>query len=930
MPLARAARLGLVPLMLACSPAEGEDPLAAVPVAASVSAPGCADQPVDILRDDRGVPHIYGRGLADVSCAQGYVMTADRLIQMDLARRLASGTLAELLGDLSAAAIDSDIAYRAHHLRATAQQVLDGLKASADPDDQRVLVALQRFAAGANLAIDEFRRGDRSIPDALALIYDPRAIAPWTEVDSLTIARLQSFELAFDANSELLRTRVELAAADAFNAQSMDPGRRARAGLAADLYRAAPLDPAAVLPDASGCGQAAAPAAPAPPAAFQRPRAAPFDYTALVPAVQGIGGDRVTAPARGSNNWVVGPRHSHSGHALLANDTHLDLSNPAVFYLVHLVVPGELEVLGVQFPGLPGVVLGMNRALAWGATVSVADVTDVYDEAIKTCDGTPCVRFGGADVPLKRRVEEIKIGGLGKVRETRQVTLWDVPHHGPILPRIRDHAVDPLGAREFSVRYTGHQPSNEVRAILNLDRAASVSQAMAAIDRDFRVGGQNWVFADRDGHIGWNTRVELPRRPAGADPSRVLPGDGSAEWQRDGVPADSQPRAVDPACGYLVTANNDPTGASSGRPSAIYHGWDYDPGARAGRITARLRQATQGGQRLDLAALQDIQADHRSFMGAALARVLLEGGDALLGEKTTPGSAAELADLARGLDAAATQRLRDALARVRAWGFTAPSGLAEEAGAVQASEAVSTSIFNVWLTELLRRTLDDEMDVLRAQPGGAVPGTTAQRRLLFAAALTPEKLTVGRRGSDSLLFDDLNTAPIEGRREIAARALAAALASLATALGPDPAGWQWGRLHRLTLAPLLPVDALRVPAPRDSRFATGAPRHGDLFAVDVGEYFPRRPQDLALDYTYGFGPAIRFVAELTPGGPRAYNVLPGGQVFDPASPHYTDQFEPWRQNQALPLAFEQPEVLAAAGREAQAGRPARVRLVSGR
>lgn len=926
MPLQRLLCLAL-PALVACSAASNDsDPFASVPVSSTVMASGCADAPVDILRDDLGIPHIYARSLGDATCAQGYVMGGDRLIQMDLARRLASGTLAELLGTVNEGVIDSDIAYRVHHLRGTAEQVLAALQASSDPDDQRVLLALTRFSAGVNLAIEEFRRGDRAVPDALALLYDPRAITAWSPVDSLTIARLQSFQLAFDANSELQATRVEVAARDTFSATSADPLRRARAGLASDLYRRAPLDPAFALPDASG-GCSGTAAAPLKPPAARIPALPAFDYAALAPAVRGVGADRTVAPARGSNNWVVSATKSKTGNALVANDTHLDLSNPAIFYLQHLVVPGELEVFGEQFPGLPGVVLGMNRALAWGATVTQADVTDVYAEAIQTCDGAPCVKFNGAMVALKPRVEELRVGGPGQTATTRKITLWDVPHHGPIVPRIKDHAVEPLGAQEFSVRYTGHAPTNEVRAVLGIDRATTVREAMAAVDRDFRVGGQNWIFADQGGHIGWDTHVELPVRPAGVDPGRVLPGDGSAEWAQAGVPAEQQPRAYDPACGFVVTANNDPLGATGGVMTSIYHGWDYDPGARAGRITSRLRAGLTNGGKLDLAALQSIQGDHDSFLGKALAAVLLEGGDALLRERTTPGTAPELTDLAATLDSATTARLRDALDRVRGWGKTAPAGVDHEASAAQVRESIATSIFNVWLTELLRRTLDDEMTVLRAASGGFAPGTTAQRKLLVTAALWPERLAVPRLGADSLLFDDMTTPRVEGRREIAARALAAALASLEAALGGSDQ-WLWGRLHRLTLAPLLPVAALAVPDAKDPLYPTGVPRHGDLMGVDVGEFFPARPQSLKTDYTYDFGPAIRFVAELTPEGPRAFNVLPGGQVFDPASPHYADHFPLWRKNQAQPLAFAQADVVSAVTREVQAGRPARVRLAS--
>src|SRR5205085_8697872 len=134
--------------------------------------------------------------------------------------------------------------------------------------------------------------------------------------------------------------------------------------------------------------------------------------------------------------------------------------------------------------------------------------------------------------------------------------LWDVPHHGPLRPRIVDHQAAAPGAVELSVRYTGYEPSFEVRALMRLARARSVAEGMAVLEADFRVGSQNWVLADADGHIGYTSAVALPRRPAGAQPWLIQPGDGSAEWDGE-VPAAQQPRAYDPACGMIVTANND-------------------------------------------------------------------------------------------------------------------------------------------------------------------------------------------------------------------------------------------------------------------------------------------------------------------------------------------------------------------------------------
>lgn len=936
MPAALPARLlGCLLLCLgACDHDEARSPLDDLPVNETLRAGVAA--PVDIFRDEHGVPHIYGHDFFDVVHGQGYVMAQDRLVQMDLLRHLGSGTLAELLGSLDESLIDRDIGMRVHHLRRTADEVLAELRASQRAEDREIVGLLQHFADGVNAYLQELQSSDRRLPAELALLYDPRTTAPWTPTDSLVLARFQAFDLSFDASSELGRTQAEAAAYQTFD-QAADPDLRSRRGLANDLYLRAPLAPAYILPDATGCGGAGTGTSRAPVPAHNAPATRLYDFAGLLPALHGLGLDHTVHEARGSNNWVVAPRLSGSGKAIVANDTHLSLLNPAVFYLSHLVVraPDGLNLMGVQFPGLPGVVLGMNQHLAWGSTTTYADVTDLYEEKVAGCGAGGadlCVTFRGQQVPLVKRVEEIAVGRLGKIDNRLSVTFYDVPHHGPLLPHIDKHQVAPPARAEISVRYTGYRPTHELRAVLKLDRARSVQEAMAALEADFSVGSQNWVLADREGHIGWTDHVELPLRPAGARPFLVLPGDGSAEWMPQGVPAEQQPRIYDPSCGFIVTANNDPLGPGA----ALYHGWDYDVGGRAYRITSRLKEERDRPERLTPEKMQDIQADHRSFLGERLLPLLLTTAQQLLEERRSPGTYADLAEVARGLDAGLEQQFGALVPRLQGWKLGVPSGLAEEASAGEASESIAATVFNVWLMEFHARTLSDEfaaIDMALKPQGQSAPrpGSSFQRKLLLAAALSPERLTVGRQDNgDSLLFDDLRTpGHVESKREIAGRALAAALTALVAQLGPEQEQWQWGRVHRLTLDPILPLPSLKLPSPKDPLYPSGVPRHGDLYGVDAAVYpLSSKPPKLLEQYAYSEGPAIRFVAELGPDGPRAWNVLPGGEVFDPSSPHYADQFELWRRNQAFPLPFTDADVYASASREAAqgTGNPAHVQL----
>ena len=180
--------------------------------------------------------------------------------------------------------------------------------------------------------------------------------------------------------------------------------------------------------------------------------------------------------------------------------------------------------------------------------------------------------------------------------------MYDVPHHGPIVPRITPmHGVEPLGSSELSIKYTGHQPAPKLSSVVyGINVAKDVKEAVAAIDSGFLYGNQNWVIGDDQGHFGWTQYTRTPRRAPTAAPWKVMPGDGTAEWGGDMDPK-YIPHAYDPAQGFIATANNDPIGVTEdgdpffGEPmvdgAPLYLGADYDPGTRVGRITKRIQAA---------------------------------------------------------------------------------------------------------------------------------------------------------------------------------------------------------------------------------------------------------------------------------------------------------------------------------------------------
>jgi penicillin amidase len=904
----------VLPLLVACksssdgakagsAPAPDAAPasqFASVPISETLTAGGLS-APVEVVRDDVGIPHIFGKTDADVAYAQGYMMASDRFPQMELGRRQASGTLAEMFGSLRPDLIDLDIKYRTHHLRRNAEATWASLQASTDPLDQKTVAVLSHFTAGVNAWQADLAAGKRSLPPELSNYYAPNTIAPWSEIDSLALGELQAFTLAFDADSEIELSKLELAETTQFHG-SVDPVKAARDGVVADLFRFAPFVETYTV---DGWPNAKLAAANQKKARRGTARAAPAASTlALLTkderAVRGLGLDRIGEPDRGSNNWVVSGRLTASGNAIVSNDTHLSLAQPAVFYLSHLHSDEGLNVMGTQFPGIPLVILGMNEHIAWGSTVSYIDVTDVYREAVKDCDSGKCVVFNGQDVKLSSRVETINIGLGGRIAGSKDVTLYEVPHHGPIVLRSQAGVVEPLGAEELSIRYTGHEPAPLIKAVRDLVMAKNVDEGRAALEKYFKYGGQNWVIADTSGNILWTQAIRAPRRPKGTQPWKVMPGDGSAEWAGDQDVKDL-PAGKNPDKGFFATANADPLGVTAdndpmnepevaGYPS--YLGYDYDPGTRVGRITSRILDGTSGGRKLSRDDMASIQADRVSILGQTVAPAFLEGAQALAQELATPGAHPALTSLVAGMSADAKAALAPATEAMTAWSFDTPAGNDGETPE-QLRDSRATLLAAAFTNRVARAAIGDEITAL----GGTLGGGRAIK-LLANLIKNPTALKVG-----AALWDDMTTPEVETRATIVARSVASTLDFMVTnpALGPSPDRWRWGAVHHI-------ASNFPIPGLMDQPLT---PRPGGIGTVDVASH------EITTDaFDYKTGPAIRFVAELDPAkGPVARNVIPGGEVFRKDSPHFGDLFALWVKNEATDLAFRSDEILPRALKE---------------
>ncbi len=859
--------------------------------------------PVTVSTDAHGWPHIRGASITDVARVQGYLQAKDRIFQMELFRRNASGTLAQIAGSLSPTILDGDINARVVGYRRTAQQIWD---ATPPGEERDVLTA---FAEGVTAYIRELRSGAASLPRGSNFI-PVEAIGDWTPVDTLTVIRLQHGVQSLDL-SDIYRSNVVRLARERFAGADPTSPLHLRRGIAADLFRIAPLTDTTTLPHATAMARAcrarplrrrdvAAPAL----AAGERFREVAEGRLAML----------ATRSDRGSNEWGVRASATRDHRALLASDPHVSLPSPPLFWGTHITVTGDhaLDAAGSIIAGVPGVLIGFTRRVAWGLTNANYDQTDVFQVTVtRGTGGAPdTVRRNGRDVPIEV-VHEMIPTDTGS---TVDVALERVPELGYVIPTVQNGRVMPrTGDTALVLRWTGNEPSHELVALLGVMRANDGREARAALSA-FGGPSLNWTIADANGDITYSTQSYVPLRapgartwdpttnPTGTLPCFVLPGDGTADWTGR-VPPEMLPQGEATADRpYVVNANNDQAGYTlDGNPlnDPVFLTCFQDPGFRAQRITARLTEVMGRATADDM---ESIQGDHRMEYAARMRPSLAEAMTHLAEERARPGAHPDLAATVAST-APRAARLSDAAARIAAWSLQTPAGVEHEGSEAERADAVATTLFHIWAFTLVDVALGDEARALGVSVSGLAPLLSLLEHPERAATLDPAT-------GQSALWDDLDTpSVVESRDATIVKALDQALMRFeSTAGGPDLSTWLWGRFHTITFSSLVPSlgAAQTIPGADEPMYPRGYPRHGGFYVVDAS--FPQSISRLG----YAAGPGHRLVVELDATGPRARIALPGGESIDPDSPHHRDEAALYRVNRSHPVPFTEAEVEAAA------------------
>jgi len=473
---------------------------------------GGLDDPVEILYDSMGVPHIFAGSVEDLHFAQGYVHATHRLWQMEMFRRVSQGRLSEMFGETT---LEADRFLRTIGLNRAAEA---GLPAVGSP----MYRLMERYSLGVNAAIQGW--SGPLPPEFVLLRLQPE---PWSPVLSQGLEKIMAWDLSdYNVGLNLAAAREILGDADLAPLMPVYPD------WGVTIVDGWPQVEAAEA-ERAGSARAALPPPPSPGLLAQA--RVPERAAALL---------ELGSVVRASNSWVVGGQRSRSGKPVLANDMHLALNAPNIWFLIGLHAPGY-DVVGMSLPGAPGVVVGHSNAVAWGFTNAMLDDSDFFLERVDPDQPDRYLTPDGWE-PFETREEIIRVKGS----EPRSLTVRST-RHGPVITPVEDRAGDQV----LAFQWLAHRPAGTFQALLEMNQAKTVTEFVAAME-GFDNPSQNVVFADTAGEWGYWMGGRVPVRASVRPPHLPVPGwTGEHDWV-GWVPFRDKPHILAPEKGYIATGNN--------------------------------------------------------------------------------------------------------------------------------------------------------------------------------------------------------------------------------------------------------------------------------------------------------------------------------------------------------------------------------------
>lgn len=743
-------------------------------------------QPVNIHWDSYGVPHIYAQNKEDLYYSLGYVHAQDRLWQMTVSQMAAEGRFAEFLGEdfLSLDIMQRTIGFR---------RIAEAIEETISDTTMRYLEA---YSAGVNTYS---RQHPNSLPIQFSLA-DMEPI-PWTPTHSIALARLMAWELN-------LAWKVELTYA--YLSEQLPQEKFLQ------LRPDSRFLPNPVTSDTSDTLAASL-----------------LPLLEIDQQFRNITGSQ--GSHQGSNAWAVSAGKSSTGTPLLAGDLHLGLNVPGKWYEVHLNTNGQ-NLSGATIPGAPMVVLGQNDHLAWSMTNMMLDDTDFFQEAVHARDDSQFVLDTLAGEPLYENFifqrEVISIKNKDDTVFTRRLT-----NHGPVISDI--HPDQELTEdRVITMKWTGHDVSKEVEALLTMNWAQSFDEFQQGA-RAFKVPGQNFVYADRVGNIAQLSLANVPIRSG--NPITLREGwDPSQDWQGY-VAYKNLPSVINPNRNWIANANNPPVDDDYPYYLSVY----WEPDARYDRI----RQYLTEYEKLSPENFRQMQYDAYSLYARDITQYILP----VL--KQHEGS------------------FETVISYLENWDYS-----------YDASETAA-SIIDVFMLRLSEKTFQDEMSE-----------SVYQQFIRFSAL--PERTLMRLLRNKNSFFNNINTAERETKAQMITQSMTETISYLREKYGEEPFEWRWEQLHTLTLRPPLFGEMAQSPAAPtslklivDNLLNLGPfPVKGHGMSINNGEYSWNDPYEMIL------GPSIRRIIDFS-NPDYTLSVLPAGQSGNPFSTYYGDQTEHWLNGQ---------------------------------
>jgi penicillin amidase len=831
--------------------------------------------PVDVKRDGYGIPQIYAATDEDLFMAQGYVQAQDRFYEMDVRRHLTAGRLSEMFGK---GQVDNDEFLRTLGWTRVAEEEYK-TKLSAETKTY-----LQAYAKGVNAYLAGKDGKDISLEYAALGFSNDYQPQEWTPVDSVAWLKAMAWDLRGNMQDEIDRSLMtsRLGPKQIADLYPGYPYGRNKPIVREGEYNSVTEE----YEQSSGTGTATGTQSTAgtgltdnvtPPSGLQSQLSGLYSVLDNVPTAVGVNGNGI-----GSNSWVVRGRHTISGKPLLANDPHLSPSLPSVWYQMGLHCKSvsekcQYDVSGYTFAGMPGVIIGHNRDIAWGMTNSGADVTDLYLEKL-TGDG---YEYDDKVVPFTTREEKINVaGGKSKTIVVRET------NNGPLLSDRNDELVkvgkkatvdspapDRGDGYGIALRWTALDPGTSMDAVFAMDRATGWTDFRKAAAL-FDVPSQNLIYADTEDNIGYQLPGRIPIRGAG-DGALPSPGwDSKYEWTGY-IKQDELPYEHNPKRGYIVTANQAVVDKDK-YPYTITADWGY--GTRSQRISDLIASKIKGGGKISTDDMRQMQLDNSSEIAKLLVPTLLKID---VGDKD----------------------VREAQKLLEGWNYT------------QDADSAAAAYFNATWRNILKLAFGNKLpkelrvkgQCLNVEPADSTgPVDNGDDKVREC----------GRRDADSaqpdggdrwfevvrkILDDEDNDwwsapgtrldAAVDTRDELFERALTDARWELTAKLGKDIDTWSWGRLHRLYLK----NQTLGTEGPGFLQYMLNRGPYnmsGGEAAVNATGW------NAAGGYSVVWVPSMRMVVNLDDLDKSKWINLTGasGHAY---SAHYVDQTSKWVQGELL-------------------------------